>query len=219
VSIAAAAVGIAAAAAIAAGDMRLALRFGRWLFATLTVLLPAMPSAASSDFFRQTTFSSAEEGMQAFVDTITLNDPFVLQTLLGAEGLTLFETGDAAADAQWRKRFLSAYADAHKVVFKDNNTRAILTVGRDEWPMPIPLVKSEAGWRFDTPHAAEEILNRHIGRNELRQFRSVSLLSTPNATMRRKMWMATAFLNLLRNSSARPENGTACIGRPAKTSP
>jgi hypothetical protein len=154
-------------AAAAAGDMRLPLSFGRLLFTTLTVLLPAMPSTASSDFFRQTTFSSAEEGMQAFVDTIRLNDPVVLQTLLGAEGLTLFDSGDAAADAQWRKRFLNAYADAHKIVFKENATRAVLAVGRDEWPMPIPLVKSEAGWRFDTPHAAEEILNRHIGRNEL----------------------------------------------------
>ena len=153
--------------AIAAGDMRLSLHFGRFPFAILTVLLLAMPSEASNEFFRQTTFSSAEEGMQAFVEAVKLNDPSVLQTLLGADGLQLFDSGDAAADAQWRKRFLNAYADANKVVLKENNTRAILTVGRDEWPMPIPLVKSQEGWRFDTHHAAEEILNRHIGRNEL----------------------------------------------------
>ena len=105
--------------------------------------------------------------MQAFVEAVRLNDPFVLETLLGAEGLKLFDTGDAAADAQWRKRFLQAYADAHKVVFKENSTRAILTVGRDRWPMPINLVQSQEGWHFDTPRAADEILNRHIGRNEL----------------------------------------------------
>jgi len=153
--------------AIAAGDMRLAAHFGRFPFAILTVLLLAMPSAASNEFFRQTTFSTADEGMQAFVEAIKLNDPSVLETLLGADGLQLFDSGDAAADAQWRKRFLNAYADANKVVLKENNMRAILTVGRDEWPMPIPLVKSEEGWRFDTHRAAEEILNRHIGRNEL----------------------------------------------------
>lgn len=155
------------AEAITAGDMRLFLHFGQLSFAILIVLLLAMPSAASSEFFVQTTFSSAEEGMQAFVDTIKLNDPSVLQTLLGADGLELFDSGDAAADAQWRKQFLKAYADANKVVLQENNTRAILTVGRNEWPMPIPLVKSEKGWRFDTHHAAEEILHRHIGRNEL----------------------------------------------------
>jgi len=157
----------AAVEAITAGDMRLSVPFGRFPFAIVTVLLLAIPSEASDEFFRQTTFSSAEEGMQAFVEAIKLNDPSVLQTLLGADGLQLFDSGDAAADAQWRKRFLNAYADANKVVLKANNTRAILTVGRDEWPMPIPLVKSQEGWRFDTHHAAEEILNRHIGRNEL----------------------------------------------------
>src|SRR6476660_7352198 len=157
----------AAVEACAAGDMRLAIHFGRFPFAILTVLLLAMPSKAWNEFFRQTTFSSAEEGMQAFVEAVNLNDPSVLQTLLGADGLQLFDSGDAAADAQWRKRFLNAYADANKVVLKENNMRAILTVGRDEWPMPIPLVKSEEGWRFDTHRAAEEILNRHIGRNEL----------------------------------------------------
>jgi len=155
------------AEAITAGDMRLSVPFGRFPFAILTVLVLAMPSAASSEFFVQTTFSSAEEGMQAFVESIKLNDPFVLQTLLGADGPGLFDSGDPAADAQWRKRFLQTYADANKVVLQENNTRAILTVGRDEWPMPIPLVKSEEGWRFDTHHAAEQILNRHIGRNEL----------------------------------------------------
>jgi hypothetical protein len=33
--------------------------------------------------------------------------------------------------------------------------------------MPIPLVKSPAGWRFDTTQGEQEILNRRIGRNEL----------------------------------------------------
>ena len=139
----------------------------RFPLAVLTVLLLAMPSAASNEFFVQTTFSSADEGMQAFVEAIKLNDPSVLQTLLGADGLELFDSGDAAADAQWRKRFLNAYATVNKLVLQENNTRAILTVGDDAWPMPIPLVKSEKGWRFDTHHAAQEILNRHIGRNEL----------------------------------------------------
>jgi hypothetical protein len=157
----------AEAAVIAAGEMRLSVQYERLTFVILTVLLFAAPSAASNEFFKQTTFSSAEEGMQAFVETVRLNDPSVFQTLLGADGLKLFDSGDAAADAQWRKEFLNSYGDAHKVVFKDNNTRAVLTVGRDQWPMPINLVQSPGGWRFDTTHALEEILNRHIGRNEL----------------------------------------------------
>ena len=68
----------AAGEAITAGDMRCSVHFQRIPFAILTVLLSAMPSEASSDFFVQTTFPSAEEGMQAFVEAIKLNDPSVL---------------------------------------------------------------------------------------------------------------------------------------------
>jgi hypothetical protein len=46
-------------------------------------------------------------------------------------------------------------------------TKAILQVDNDDWPFPIPLVKDDAGWRFDTRAGKEEILNRRIGRNEL----------------------------------------------------
>lgn len=158
---------ITAAEAITAGDMRLSIHVGRFPFGFLMVLLSAMPSVASSEFFVQTTFAFAEEGMQAFVEAIELNDPSVLQTLLGAAGLELLNSGDPAADAQWRKQFLNAHAEVNKVVLEENDTRAMLIIGHDAWPMPIPLVKSREGWRFDAHHAAEEVLNRHIGRNEL----------------------------------------------------
>jgi hypothetical protein len=45
--------------------------------------------------------------------------------------------------------------------------RAILVVGDDAWPMPIPIVKRDGKWMFDTAAAADEILYRRIGENEL----------------------------------------------------
>jgi hypothetical protein len=42
-----------------------------------------------------------------------------------------------------------------------------LYLGNDEWPFPIPLVKTEGGWRFDTEAGKREILARRIGKNEL----------------------------------------------------
>jgi hypothetical protein len=49
----------------------------------------------------------------------------------------------------------------------DDDTRATLNTGSDDWPFPIPLVKDKDGWRFDTHAGKEEILSRRIGRNEL----------------------------------------------------
>jgi len=44
----------------------------------------------------------------------------------------------------------------------------IVRVGVEDWPLPIPLVKDGNEWRFDTANGLQEILNRRIGRNELK---------------------------------------------------
>ena len=45
--------------------------------------------------------------------------------------------------------------------------KAFLGVGKHGWTMPIPIVKTAGGWRFDTAAAPEEMRVRRIGRNEL----------------------------------------------------
>jgi hypothetical protein len=62
--------------------------------------------------------------------------------------------------------FSKAYDEANKVVL-ESEAQATLVIGKDEWPMPIPLVKYPDGWRFDTVKGEDEILKRRIGRNEL----------------------------------------------------
>ena len=48
-----------------------------------------------------------------------------------------------------------------------DETRAILYAGRERWPFPIPLVRQDGSWSFDTDAGREEILMRRIGLNEL----------------------------------------------------
>jgi hypothetical protein len=43
----------------------------------------------------------------------------------------------------------------------------VLIIGQEDWPFPIPLVRKDSTWRFDTAAGREEILYRRIGRNEL----------------------------------------------------
>src|SRR5207302_5439812 len=50
---------------------------------------------------------------------------------------------------------------------QNDPNRAILVVGNDDFPLPIPLVKRKGKWSFDTKVGREEILNRRIGANEL----------------------------------------------------
>jgi hypothetical protein len=51
--------------------------------------------------------------------------------------------------------------------------RAELDVGPNDWPLPIPLVKSDGRWTFDTKSGAQTIVDRRIGRNELFAIRTL----------------------------------------------
>jgi hypothetical protein len=127
----------------------------------LMVLAPMALAAAP-----QKSFVSPEAGITALVEAVKSDDQPVLLALLGPHGGKLISSGDAVADRQSREAFLKAYGEANKLVL-EGDQHATLVIGKDEWPMPIPLVKSKDGWRFDTRQGEKEILTRRIGRNEL----------------------------------------------------
>ncbi len=133
-----------------AGDMQPSLRLTWLLLPCFAFALAAVPPGASADTSGQKSFDSPDDGMSALVEAVKSNDQPVLRALLGVEGQDLFDSGDAVANAQWRKAFLAAYDASHAIVFEENNTRAVLVVGRDGWPMRIPLIKSNGGW-LSTP--------------------------------------------------------------------
>jgi hypothetical protein len=81
-------------------------------------------------------------------------------------GAKLIRSGDPVADREGRERFVAAYDQAHRIQY-DGSDRAVLFVGGEDWPLPIPLVRSDGGWRFDTKAGEQEILDRRVGRNEL----------------------------------------------------
>lgn len=126
----------------------------------------ALILAAPVAFAAQKTFATPEAGIAALVDAVKANNQAALRAIFGDDGEKLVSSGDAVADAQNRDRFIAAYNDAHKIE-RNGDTQATLIIGKDEWPMPIPLVKSNDGWRFDTQQGEQEILDRRIGRNEL----------------------------------------------------
>jgi hypothetical protein len=115
---------------------------------------------------KQRTFSSPEEGVKALIDAAKKNDTKGILEILGPEAKSIIESGDPVADRAAHEGFVKSYDEANKLV-KSGDTKSILEVGKDDWPFPIPLVKENAGWRFDTKQGKEEIINRRIGRNEL----------------------------------------------------
>lgn len=114
----------------------------------------------------KSTFTSAEEAVEAMIDTVSQEDTQELMAIFGPEAKELISSGDEFADKAGRERFVQAYKEMNKLV-KETDEKATLLVGREEWPFPIPIVKVGETWRFDTTEGKKELLNRRIGRNEL----------------------------------------------------
>jgi hypothetical protein len=114
----------------------------------------------------QRTFASPAEAVEALVAAVKAEDRKALASILGPEGRPLIWSGDRNADRQARMHFIQAYDAAHRLD-TPTGTRAVLLIGPDAWPLPIPIVKDGDAWRFDSAAGKEEILTRRIGRNEL----------------------------------------------------
>jgi len=131
-------------------------------FAALGAALALGIAWTSPAFAQQKTFPSAEAAMNAFGDAVATSDDDAMKALLGADYRTLIPP----VGAEGRYRFLAAWAKSHAVK-PDGDAEAHIAVGTDGWTLPIPIVKTAQGWRFDTRAGAEEMRIRRIGRNEL----------------------------------------------------
>jgi hypothetical protein len=108
------------------------------------------------------TFETPAVAMNAFGNAVANSDEAALKAMLGEQFRQLIPP----IGAEGRERFLHAWSELH-VVKNIDDKLARIEVGTDGWSLPIPLVKSDAGWRFDTQAGVEEIRVRRIGRNEL----------------------------------------------------
>jgi hypothetical protein len=114
---------------------------------------------------KQKSFPSAEAAVKAAVAAAKANDDKELLAIFGAQAKDLLSSGDPVADKQRRAQFLAAYDEKNRLATEGENT--ILIIGKNEWPFPIPVVKSGDAWVFDTAKGREEIINRRIGQNEI----------------------------------------------------
>jgi hypothetical protein len=123
-------------------------------------------SLATAGTAVQESFESPEAGVNALVEAIKSNDQRMLRSILGPHSRKLVSSGDQVADAHNREAFIKTYSKTNKIVL-ESDSLATLVIGDDEWPLPIPLVKSGDRWHFDSKQGEKEILARRIGANEL----------------------------------------------------
>ena len=134
----------------------------------LVLLFASFVSAQTTVTTKGKSFTTAEEAANALIEAAEKFDEAALVEILGPESYDIIHTGEPARDREVAKEFAAqARAKNHVAIQPKNARRAFLSVGEEEWPFPVPLVKGPAGWSFDTRAGRTEILYRRIGGNEL----------------------------------------------------
>ena len=113
----------------------------------------------------QKLFASPEDAIKALLETVKMHDKVMLHEILGPDAHELL-TGDQVQDANNFQSFATALEEKCTPEPEGDN-KVILNIGAKNWPFPIPLVKKDGQWFFDTDAGREEIINRHIGHDEL----------------------------------------------------
>jgi hypothetical protein len=113
-------------------------------------------------------FATPEEAAEALIVAAENFDVPALTRILGPDGVDLVVTGEPVYDQNQAEAFAEqARVQMHVTIDPEMPMVAVLSVGADDWPLPMPIVEKRGQWRFDTAAGREEILFRRIGRNEL----------------------------------------------------
>ena len=128
--------------------------------------LGCSPAPIFAQETRQRTFASAEDASRALFEAMQSQDEQAPLSMLGPAGKEVLSSGDPQEDLDTRTGFVVKYREMHRVVTEPSGT-VTLVVGAENWPFPIPLVKKNGSWYFDTDAGKDEIVFRRIGKNEL----------------------------------------------------
>jgi hypothetical protein len=149
------------------------LTFGGWFRPVFVVALLCTlglglhEEAAGANTPSQKTFGTPQEAADTLVQAASSYDVPALLEILGPESNDFIASADPTHDKKLAADFAAKAREKKDVAINKTETRAVLSVGTDEWPFPVPIVKKDGRWHFDSEQGRNEILLRRIGSNEL----------------------------------------------------
>jgi DUF2950 family protein len=128
----------------------------------------AKEGAAAASQPKQQEFDTPKQAADALIQVASSFDVAAAKEILGPGSEDIISSEDPVMDKNRALAFAAKAKEKSSIeTDKKDPNRAILLVGNDDFPLPIPIVKHKGKWSFDTKVGREEILNRRIGANEL----------------------------------------------------
>lgn len=113
-------------------------------------------------------FDSPQKAIDALIAAARKFDVAALEEIFGSDGDDIVLSGEFPQDRQRATDFALEAREKQKISTDPKGAnRAFLLVGNEDWPFPVPLVKTGNKWSFDAKAGLQELLYRRIGSNEL----------------------------------------------------
>jgi hypothetical protein len=136
----------------------------RYLKTTVLILSLSVGSAGAEP----ARFETPDAAVAAMVAALEVANREAVLGIFGPENEDILSTGNPQEDREVWGTFLKGLKTFSRIEMEASDENiATLFAGREMWPFPVQLVRTEGMWSFDAESAREEILMRRIGRNEL----------------------------------------------------
>ena len=114
------------------------------------------------------TFDTPGAAAEALIEAASANDTAALNAIFGPKGAAILTSGDAAQDQAERQEFVTIARRKYQLERDSMNPdRMILSIGDEDWPFPVPIIKANGKWHFDTAMGTTMMHARRIGADEL----------------------------------------------------
>jgi len=134
----------------------------------LCIIYAALAITCAAPSIAQERFDSAEAAAQAVIDAADSHDSARLSAIFGPRGKDVLTSGDTAQDRAEQTEFARLARTKHRLEIPPMNpNRAILAIGDEDWPFPVPIVRTNGKWSFDASETPIEMRARRIGADEL----------------------------------------------------
>lgn len=146
------------------------------MFAIFVACFLTIPFISAQETMQKTTgaaippkvFATPDEAADALIDAADKFDVAAIEQIFGSAGKDLVVTSETPQDKEIAKTFVELAREKKSVSYDPKNkNRAVLEIGKDDWPFAIPLVKKGGKWSFDPVAGKQELTFRRIGENEL----------------------------------------------------
>ncbi len=111
-------------------------------------------------------FETPVEASDAFITAAKNGEQKAILEIFGDKHKELIGTADPERDKELRAKVAAMAIERRR--FRENDENSVtMVIGAEAWPFPVPIVKTDKGWHFDSDTGVGEIVKRRIGENEL----------------------------------------------------